>query len=103
MMNNNSNKIAGAAVNGGITGGTITAAGSILSGAAMGTASVTSPLWGWVPFGIGATTVIAPVLLPFALAGFAIAGAVIGATVAGGAERNKIQKTEDEWNRYTQK
>jgi len=84
----------GHAVTGGLTG----AAASIISGAAVGSVTTTTPiriLWGLLT--IGAATVTTPIWLPGVIAAAAVGGAVVAGTAGAAAAYHRIQELDAEW------
>ena len=91
-------EIVGHAVKHAVTGGLTGAAASIVSGAAIGSATTTTPvtiLWGLLTVGTATTT--APVLLPSVIAGCAVGGAVVAGTAGAAVAYRRIQAFNAEW------
>lgn len=98
MERNEKLEIAEQAVTHGLQGGLVSAAASIVSGAAIGSAMTTTPvtiLWGLIT--IGTTTVTTPIWLPTVIAGAAVGGAVLAGTAGAAVAYRRVQKFNDDW------
>ena len=92
-------EIVGHAVKHAVTGGLTGAAASIVSGAAIGSATTTTPvtiLWGLLT--IGSTVTTTPIWLPGVIAGCAVGGAVVAGTAGAAAAYHRIQELDAEWS-----
>ena len=91
-------EIAGAAVQTGVQGGLVGAAASIVSGAAIGSATTATPiriLWGLIT--VGMATVTTPIWLPGVIAACTVGGAVVGGVAGAAGAYRRIKTVETEW------